>query len=1060
MRRNNGQEKRWGCLSNHPGQVAILDVGNNLCISDANERFLKELGYTIEEFEQEDISIRDLVAPEDGELFEAYYFAVEQQNEEPQPPEIRLIDKQGVSHWYELLLNAQDCKMHDAEYLSLLIWNVDKKKKLEDDIRIQMERYDLVKDLSNEFIFEYDIENDSFVLPTDMIIRRGIDTHEKKEVTCCEFEAMVHPEDWKLFDERIRKPDAGNVNGMLEYRLNVAKIGKSPKFQWFRTFYKKILGSSSEVIRVIGRTINIQNDREKIDEMELKVRQDSMTGMLNKNAVEKEIRAFFDAEPSGTHALIMVDIDDFKHVNDCFGHLYGDEILKDVARKIMERFRNTDLVGRVGGDEFLICMKNATPELALSVGEEICELTKICLRTENGDIQVSCSVGICMYPYSAREYTELFKRAEIAMYTSKQEGKSKVKVFDHWTPELEMGQQFANRSEMSEYRMSMQTDAEFLTTCFEMLADARDLEASLNMLIQHIGKRYNLGGVAVLKYDRDFTHAIRVNKWTIKEGIYTLPAREFPNMDNQDCLSFFDENNRICIDDVLTADFLTDTEKQEFMEDDVRACVYAGFKHSDFVRGVVAYQSVGRPRKWSEGEKHFFSEFARVVAVFIALKDKQEQDKSTIANLKKHDHVTGMLTEDAFIKQVNEYCNQMDKKENLVVANLDIEGFAYVNENFGTAAGNELLRELARVFQFPDRKVICCRQFSDYFSCFFADCTMEEAEGMINDVENEFMEHVKGYYPNSAIRLSTGLYEWNEDVPIQYAVENANMARKAVKRHGSQRMMRYNGQMRESRVRNRLVASQFHEALADNRFFICLQPKFDLRTMEVVGAECLSRWEQPEGNVMPPQVFMESLEHIGYITELDFFAYEETLKLLAAWGKKGYHRMPVSVNFSRKHFDNAGIYPRVKALADQYGVPHNLVEIELTESLLSERMEHVVCEMEALRKDGFLVDIDDFGTGYSSLSMLLEVPVDVIKIDKSFVKFNTREDMKTRREFMTLLSRMMQTIDTRVVCEGVETKEQARILMECGFGIGQGYLCDPPMEVTDFEKKYLEKMER
>lgn len=1041
-----------------PFAAASINMYAPYEIIAVNTRFCKELGISEEEALTQ--NLYQMVNPEDKEKLEQILDELsENEKLSSASRELRVRKKSNGSSWYDFRII--DYRTPGTfNYVGLVcIADISEKKKIEEDLKIQMERYNLVKDLSNEFIFEYIKDTDAFIIPRDMILKRGLKVRFEDGISCDSFETMVHPDDWQVIDEEIRRFRGEGETGVLEYRLNTSKLGKSPHYQWYRLFYKKIRGNNGDNIRVIGRNINIQGDREKASDMEERMRLDPMTGVLNKVAVEEEIKHFFnDEHPGGSHALIVVDVDDFKMVNDTFGHLFGDNILNDVASEIKGRFRSSDIVGRVGGDEFLICMKNTTADLAVSVATEICNNVSKVLRADQGDMTISLSIGICMYPDSGIEYTEMFKKAEIAMYTAKQSGKGTVRVFEKWG---DAGNQVevktTKRASVSNYRMSVQSDSDFITMCFEMLAQSHNLNTAMNLLLEHVGKRYGLGGVSVFKLEQDENEISRIYKWTQKEGIYLLSDCSYLNFDMDAFKKNVDEDGRLVVDNVKKAE---DTLRQDInvlLGEETEACVFAKYDHSETVKGYVAFHSVGVARRWSKGEKNFFSEFARVVAVFVALIDKQIQDDKMMAALMEHDQLTGMLNEDNFLKDVVAYKQEHGDDINYVFVNMDIDGFSYINENFGTSAGNQTLKEFARLFRFRDDNILTCRQFSDFFAAFFPNYSIEEVENLMNKVEKEFIERSKEYYPNSGLRFSIGLYQWEKGVPAQFAMENANMARKKAKESGNGKVVKYHRYMREKREKNRLIASKFHAALANDEFMLYIQPKFDLKTKKVIGGESLCRWKDNGEEPLLPGRFVESLENIGYITELDFYIYEKTLQAMAQWKELGYQLIPLSVNFSRKHFDGNGIFRRVKRLADEYGIEHKYIEIELTENLLAQKIEKVIDEMTLLRNEGFKVDIDDFGSGFSSLGMLLEIPADVVKIDKSFLTLDDKKQLENRKDFMTNLAKLMQSTNEEVVCEGVETEDQVEFLLDCGFKIGQGYLCDKPIPCDEFRKKYITK---
>ena len=233
-----------------------------------------------------------------------------------------------------------------------------------------------------------------------------------------------------------------------------------------------------------------------------------------------------------------------------------------------------------------------------------------------------------------------------------------------------------------------------------------------------------------------------------------------------------------------------------------------------------------------------------------------------------------------------------------------------------------------------------------------------------------------------------------------------------------------------------------------------LQPKFNIITGEVYGAEALARWKKPNGSVIPPVKFIDSLERIGYITELDFYIFEQLLKTFTKWKQQHKRDMVISVNFSGKHFELEGkeFVRRINSIMNKYPVKPSQIEIEITESIMIKNHDALSSTLNKLRSMGFRVAIDDFGTGYSSLSVLTNIPADVIKIDKSFLE---KEMSEQNADILKCIGELVKISRREIIFEGVETVEQERFLKECGFEYAQGYLCNRPLTVSEFEKMYL-----
>ena len=234
------------------------------------------------------------------------------------------------------------------------------------------------------------------------------------------------------------------------------------------------------------------------------------------------------------------------------------------------------------------------------------------------------------------------------------------------------------------------------------------------------------------------------------------------------------------------------------------------------------------------------------------------------------------------------------------------------------------------------------------------------------------------------------------------------------------------------------------------------QPKFSLSERKIIGAEALARWRNPDGTYRPPFEFIGILEQIGYIVDLDWEIYRQTLAALRDWIDKGYEVVPVSVNFSRLHSDYPDFGKRIIEMADEYNVPHDLIEIEITESAIARQHNIMLENLVNLRNSNFIIDMDDFGTGYSSLSFLVTAPIDIVKVDKVFV-----DQIRSQKsqEYVKHLCELISITGKDVIFEGVETESQVEFCKDCGFDKGQGWIFDKAITIDEFEEKYMKQKE-
>lgn len=253
------------------------------------------------------------------------------------------------------------------------------------------------------------------------------------------------------------------------------------------------------------------------------------------------------------------------------------------------------------------------------------------------------------------------------------------------------------------------------------------------------------------------------------------------------------------------------------------------------------------------------------------------------------------------------------------------------------------------------------------------------------------------------------------------------------------------------------VEENMERALENQEFEVYLQPKYSPADEKLSGAEALIRWISPENGFISPGRFIPIFEKNGFITKIDDYMITHVAAQQARWLAEGKPIVPVSVNVSRAHFANPDLAEHIAALVDEYGVPHEYIEIELTESAFFDDKAALLETVRRLKKSGFDISMDDFGAGYSSLNSLKDLPLDVLKLDAEFF----RGEADGRSEVVVSEAiRLAKSLEMRIVAEGVEKKEQVDFLAANGCDMIQGFYFAKPMPIADFEKKHYEAKEQ
>ncbi len=254
------------------------------------------------------------------------------------------------------------------------------------------------------------------------------------------------------------------------------------------------------------------------------------------------------------------------------------------------------------------------------------------------------------------------------------------------------------------------------------------------------------------------------------------------------------------------------------------------------------------------------------------------------------------------------------------------------------------------------------------------------------------------------------------------------------------------------------IEEEMYSALENREFHVFLQPKVNMVTTKLCGAEALVRWIHPVDGMRSPALFIPVFEQNGFVSKLDMYMFEEVCRIKADWAKRGesYAHIEISVNMSRMHLHEQDFCETISAIADRYGVAHNELEIEITESVFEEDSNVLIDNVNRMKAQGFLVSIDDFGSGFSALNLLKDLYVDTIKIDRGFIH-GSGETARGKGIIRNVIALCLD-LKVDVVTEGIETKEQAEFIMQCGCQIAQGFYYSRPLPLTDFEafaKKYM-----
>lgn len=426
-----------------------------------------------------------------------------------------------------------------------------------------------------------------------------------------------------------------------------------------------------------------------------------------------------------------------------------------------------------------------------------------------------------------------------------------------------------------------------------------------------------------------------------------------------------------------------------------------------------------------------------------------QKDIKKITHIAYHDELTGLPNRRKLEQRLeNEFHQSRRTGEKFALFFIDVNRFKHINDGLGHIIGDMFLVEMSnRLRNIDHTSNSFYRHNSDEFVMILNDVSrIEEMAKEIISVFNEsFIVDTYEFYASISIGISIFPDHANS---VEELLKNADIAMYAAKSTRGNQYRLYRDNMDEANDKWLLLETKLHQALKQDRLELHYQPKIDLKTDSVIGMEALLRWYDPELGHIPPDRFIPFAEDCGLINDIGVWVLRKACAQARLWNESHELSLRVAVNISPIHISIGGFVDMVRGVIAETGIDPNLLEIEITEMSMLDYTEDLIDTIKQLRELGITISLDDFGTGYSSLNYLKKFPVDVLKIDRAFVR-----DIVPEKSGIAMISAMISlahALNLQVVAEGVEEEAELNVLREHGCEYVQGYYFSKPLSVGDF----------
>jgi diguanylate cyclase (GGDEF)-like protein len=800
------------------------------------------------------------------------------------------------------------------------------------------------------------------------------------------------------------------VNGETIGTLNIGRMGEQEAHFSLNEYEltKLFAGQAS---------IAMQN-AEAHGEVRVRAEQDALTGLRNHGSFQRELGQAVEA--GRPFAVLMLDLDDFKTFNDTLGHPAGDALLVEIARSMVTATRDGDRLYRYGGDEFAAILPNADRLVAHDVAERIRRVVRTSAETAAGSSPasrpvVTVSAGVACFPDDGRTKDELVAVADRALY--------RVKPTDR------------RRSSTAPTDPYLQALDETALALLDHHDPEQLLEAIVGRAAALLGTPH---GYIYLLDPNDDGLVVRMATGVF-EGFLGLRMAHGEGLAGRIMASGLP----MTIDDYDAWDGRSSTLPTGVFGSVVGVPLTSGGS----VVGVLGLGSGNSERHWDRRDVDALTSFGKLAS--IALDNARLIEVAMRGAL--YDPTTGLPNRELLTDRISHALagHLVDDTESIAVVLLGLDRFKVINESLGHAIGDRLLVAVGQRLVHGLRPGdTVARVGGDEFGIIFdpvenADEARRIADRIVGELRAPFPLNGRDWFVSASMGIA--LAQPGRATPEELLRE-AEIAMVRAKGDATQRHALFEPSMSTQTLERVELESDLRLAIVRDELRVHYQPIVTLGSEAIVGFEALVRWQHPVRGLVAPLAFIPLAEETGLIVPVGKFVLETACRQAAKWHASRTHPdatpLFVSVNLSAREFMQADLLEDVADILAETGIDAGSLELEITESVLMDQSEAGIRTLRRLRALGVRLVLDDFGTGYSSLSYLKNLPLDTIKIDRSFV---AGIEENADRSIVEAVVALAHGLGIGVVAEGIETRRQAQRLLELGCDLGQGYLFSRPV---------------
>ena len=616
-------------LNNIPGGVVQCLHDGSYTLVEVNQGFLDLVGFSEREIaEQFQGHVINMIHPDDRGSILAQSFS--QRKRKKVTLNYRILCRDGGYKW--VMDNCQLIENENGEErIFCVLLDITESKNAREELRLTLERHQMILDQAADIIFEWDVQSDTVIFSSNWEKKfgykpcyGGLDQQQDFIFP------HVHPDDTQTLKDTMLSGKKGNPYPTAEARIQNA----DGQYIWCRVRATQQYDSYGKPLKAVGVITDIDTEKRMIDDLRQRAERDALTGIYNREEMERQICRHMEAKPEGISALFIIDADNFKLVNDTQGHLFGDAVLSELAAGMKKLTRQTDVVGRIGGDEFMIYLKDIpSDEIAKIKVEKLIEMFQSLFQEGKQQIEITCSVGIALYPEHGADFQTLYRNADLALYQAKSNGKNQFVIYD---PERAVSINQTGYSSLgaaidSDVRDTIVAPSDLVNYVFQILYDTADIDHAIHLILEIVGKRFDVSRAYILETSDDEKYISNTYEWC-NEGV--RPEKEnlqnIPLDQTGGYLEQFEGNSILYCRDIHQ---LSPEQAAILEAQGVCSILHCAIIENGKFYGVVGFDECTGIRLWTKEEISVLSLVSQLITTFLLKLRAAERDQQMTLRL-------------------------------------------------------------------------------------------------------------------------------------------------------------------------------------------------------------------------------------------------------------------------------------------------------------------------------------------------------------------------------------------------------------------------------------------